>query len=117
MSKRRGFKIHIPDEPNVPESPCPHCGALHTCATSMGERYLPVPGKSFGMCIECGEVNGYDENLQLVKLDAMQLLECELDPEAGPIMKAAREAWALLKFEEAMKKRGVAVVCIGRIQP
>lgn len=90
------FEIHIPDHANVPRSACPHCGVTHECATGVGDKE-PHPG-AVALCIECGEWNAYDDTLRLVKIDPMELLRFQLDPEAGPKLALIKRAWREVKI-------------------
>jgi hypothetical protein len=99
------MKLNVAKRPNVRPSPCPHCGYLSDCASGIGTKNLPRPGLSVGLCIHCGAVNGYDEQLRLVALDAMELLRFELDPKSGPGLKVALRAWRLMVAQYGRPKR------------
>jgi len=104
-------KLSIADGPNVPESSCPHCGLVMDCASGVNGARKPKPG-NLGMCIGCGEFSLYGETLQLVKIDPMELLKLQLDPEHGPVLKRLHEAWVATKFTAK-----VSAFLSGRIQP
>lgn len=84
---KKRMKFSTASGPNVPPSPCPHCGYLSDTAQIMGEEASrPVPKESAVVCINCGEINGYDAKLHLVKLNPMELLRFQRYPVAGPIL-------------------------------
>ena len=101
---KRTRSVHIPDKPNVPRSPCPHCGRMLDCASVIGEERpaAPTPETAqycFAICCHCGEINTYDEKLRLRAPTPMELLRMQLDEDAWKIMKAAKLAWRLTKIQ------------------
>jgi hypothetical protein len=56
---------------------CPTCHVTHDAATNPTGEARPYPG-SFAVCIQCGQLNHYDENLQLVRPSLTDLIDCQI---------------------------------------
>jgi hypothetical protein len=58
-------------------SPCPSCGKIMDAATSC-EGHVPNP-KSFTVCVECGQILQFDQDLRLVNADEADLMTLALE--------------------------------------
>lgn len=84
----------------MPPSPCPHCGIILNCVSGIetDEQISRDIKGPFSICIRCGEINGMDDEMKLIKLDAVDLLEAELHPEYGPMLQRARAAFKAMRL-------------------
>ena len=56
-------------------SPCTNCGAINDAATSVDlDGVNPSPG-DFALCIDCGHIMAYDEQMQLRNLTDADVIE------------------------------------------
>ena len=59
----------------IDPSPCPKCGVQHDAATaSDGSGIGPVKG-DLSICVDCGSINVFDDDLKLVTITEEQLSE------------------------------------------
>lgn len=75
---------------------CPHCGALHECASNIEGDELPS-ADDVTLCFQCGEWCVFDSELKLVKPGDDLLIGIGSNPECYMI----RASW--LAFKEARK--------------
>lgn len=68
-------------------SSCPSCAALLDAATGVGHEGGPKPG-DLSICFNCGELNLFDESLQVRTADAMELLHFQLSDDWPMIQRA-----------------------------
>lgn len=72
----------FPDgKPRLPEAKCPECGSVHDTATPLeGESRRPKPG-SISLCIHCGLVSLFGEDLSRRPLTPDEVVEMARDRE------------------------------------
>lgn len=63
----------------LPESRCTNCGKLCDAATGVGHKDRPSPG-DVTICIGCGHLMAYDEQLAVRNLTDAEVVECAGDP-------------------------------------
>jgi transcription elongation factor Elf1 len=109
--RRRSFKVYSPKGPNLPTSNCPHCGKECDATSGIGahaDTAAKKPETSYLVCIDCGNVNGLDDKLQLRKLDEQELAMVMFDPDAGLKIRATQITIRQIKAKQALD---------GKIQP
>lgn len=55
--------LYLGPQRDTPVAPCPHCGEELDVASGLGTQDGPKPG-DISLCIDCGGVNIFDENLK-----------------------------------------------------
>lgn len=77
----------------VPESTCPTCNFRSNYATCVADKNALPEAGDFSVCIECGEILVFKENLTLraVTLDDLVSLPEELHTELERMQRAVRQ--------------------------
>jgi hypothetical protein len=63
----------------VPPSKCLNCGRVHDACTGIDGAVTPHPG-DVTICLMCGHIMSYDDDLRLVQLTAEQINMVAADP-------------------------------------
>lgn len=74
-----------PDGPNLKPTECPYCNNAIDRASGILREQPPEPG-DVCICLYCGEASKFNDQLQIEKLDELELIEMKTDP----IVQAAR---------------------------
>jgi hypothetical protein len=53
---------------NINRSKCPNCEYECDCASSDKQGIVPKPN-DFSICMKCGQINQFDENMKIIKPD------------------------------------------------
>lgn len=56
---------------------CPHCGRLNTHTSGVNSEAGPEPG-AYNICINCGEISVYKDDLTCRKIEDTELFELML---------------------------------------
>lgn len=73
----------------LPEAQCPSCGKIVDRATVVGSRGRPKPGDAT-VCIGCGEVALFGDDLQLRRPTTKEVAELKADFRIAAIQEALR---------------------------
>jgi hypothetical protein len=94
--------------------PCAHCGSLNDATAAMrenGKNMRPRPG-NFSICVKCGELSVYDDNLDLRKPTDDEYIEVAHDPG----ITVARRSWMNMErsgiIEALTKPRQTGADCV-----
>lgn len=76
----------------LPPSPCAGCGAPHDASLAPDGEYIPQPGDS-SLCVYCGTVAVYGDDLRLRRPTPVELSEILSDPEVAEAIKLWQAGW------------------------
>ena len=64
----------------IPETKCPNCGNRHTACGPLEGEWTPDPG-DWSVCLKCGHVRTFAEDLSLRELTDAERILAEKDPD------------------------------------
>lgn len=74
---------------HIQPAACLNCKAVNNGATCIGHDVAPQPG-NIVICIECGHIMAYDNNMQMRKLTDKEMIDIAGDPRILLIQKARK---------------------------
>jgi hypothetical protein len=86
--------------------PCINCGNAVDAVSSLGGDDAPMPG-NLAICVECGHIAIYDDNLKYRELTIDELMKISCLPE---IMAAKKAAERFHKFQKENEERAVKLL-------
>jgi hypothetical protein len=77
----------LKDQYRVPLSACPSCGTQCDAASTTNESTQPVPG-DISICVRCGELLKFGDDMRLMRLTHEERIEVEADPYVARVQAA-----------------------------